>query len=163
MKESHRKDLASHPGPESCAGARKGMGEALTGEDTGRVLSRENRFFPGADVVKQSGRQKGCARKGESTDHPARSETSCTCGSSMHENREIPCSPPNRSQGGRGGKAGGRTPPMHEHGKSDRPIVPMKSPNKTDQHAAEVVEGRGLTKENLGQSTMCRTQSWSKT
>jgi len=41
MKESYGEGLASHTGPESCAGARKGSGEALTGVRAGRVLSRE--------------------------------------------------------------------------------------------------------------------------
>jgi len=40
---------------------------------------------------------------------------------------------------------------MHEHGKSDRPIVPRKSPNKTKTPAAEEMEGRGLAKGNLSQ------------
>jgi len=34
-------DPANHAEPESCAVSRKGHGEALTGEDVGRVLSRE--------------------------------------------------------------------------------------------------------------------------
>jgi len=37
---------------------------------------------------------------------------------------------------------------MHDHGKSDRPIVPAKPPNKPAQAGAEVVEGRGLPKGN---------------
>jgi RNA-directed DNA polymerase len=36
---------------------------------------------------------------------------------------------------------------MNERGKSDRPVVPAKSPNKAGQPAAEGMEGRGLTKE----------------
>ena len=48
---------------------------------------------------------------------------------------------------------------MHEHGKSDRPIVPRKSPNKTSPPAAEEMEGRGLAKGNLGQQNAPRTQS----
>ncbi len=56
MKESHAEGLASHGDPESCAGSREGAGEALTGAHTGRVLSRENRFPPGADAVELSGR-----------------------------------------------------------------------------------------------------------
>lgn len=43
MKESYIEDLASHDDPESCAGRRKVMGEALTGECIGRVLSCEIR------------------------------------------------------------------------------------------------------------------------
>ena len=41
MKESYGEGVATHTGPESCAGARKGDGEALTGGRAGRVLSRE--------------------------------------------------------------------------------------------------------------------------
>ena len=40
---------------------------------------------------------------------------------------------------------------MHEHGKSDSPVVPAKPPNKAV--AAEVVEGRGLAKGNTDSST----------
>src|SRR6516225_4994722 len=49
---------------------------------------------------------------------------------------------------------------MHEHGKSDGPVVPAKPSNKTEQLAAERVEGRGPVKGNpLRQSTR-RTQGW---
>ena len=51
---------------------------------------------------------------------------------------------------------------MHGHGKSDRPIVPAKLPNKAGQPAAEAVEGRGLTKENVDQQNTSQTQSWEK-
>ena len=37
---------------------------------------------------------------------------------------------------------------MHEHGKSDRPVVPAKLPNNTGVPVAEVVEERGLAKGN---------------
>ena len=47
----------------------------------------------------------------------------------------------------------------NEHGKSDRPIVPGKSPNKAKTTAAEEMEGRGLAKGNLGQQNASRTQS----
>ena len=39
MKESHRKDLASHPGPESCVHGGDLGCEALTGVNAGQVLS----------------------------------------------------------------------------------------------------------------------------
>ena len=48
---------------------------------------------------------------------------------------------------------------MNEHGKSDRPIVPEKSPNKARLMAAEGMEGRGVAKGNLDQQNMFRTQS----
>ena len=48
---------------------------------------------------------------------------------------------------------------MNEHGKSDRSVVPVKSPNKAGQPAAEGMEGRGLTKGNLPQQNASRTPS----
>ena len=130
MKESHTEGLAHHGDPESCAGTRKGAGEALTGAHMGGVLSRETRCNQGADAVVLSGRQHACVRKGECTRDPARSETSSTCGHSMRENREIPCPPPGDGPGGRAGKVDDRNPAMHRHGKSDSSIVPTKPPNK---------------------------------
>ena len=41
MKESHRKDLASHPDPESCVGVGNATDEALTGAHAGQPLSCE--------------------------------------------------------------------------------------------------------------------------
>ena len=51
MKESYREGLASHPGPESCAGVREDAREALTGAHAGAVLSLENVVSWGADAV----------------------------------------------------------------------------------------------------------------
>jgi RNA-directed DNA polymerase len=42
---------------------------------------------------------------------------------------------------------------MNERGKSDRPVVPAKPPNKAGRPAAEVVEGRGLAKGNADGAT----------
>ena len=56
---------------------------------------------------------------------------------------------------------------MHEHGKSDRRVVPTKPPNKgageppqgpARATPAEAVEGRRLAKSNPHQRTMFRTQ-----
>jgi RNA-directed DNA polymerase len=44
-------------------------------------------------------------------------------------------------------------------GKSDRPVVPEKSPNKAGQPVAEGMEGRGLAKGNLPQQNASRTPS----
>ena len=41
MRESHKKGVAHHFGPESCAWVRKDVGEALTGVRTGQVWSSE--------------------------------------------------------------------------------------------------------------------------
>ena len=47
----HDKGVASRIDPESCAAAREGISEALTGESIGQPLSRESWFISGADVV----------------------------------------------------------------------------------------------------------------
>src|SRR5262245_40457376 len=48
---------------------------------------------------------------------------------------------------------------MHGQGKSDRPAVPAKSPNKARATAAEGMEGRGLAKGNLAEQHTLRMQS----
>ena len=48
---------------------------------------------------------------------------------------------------------------MNEHGKSDRPAVPAKSPNNAGHPVAEEMEGRGLAKGNLRQQNAPRTPS----
>lgn len=48
---------------------------------------------------------------------------------------------------------------VNEHGKSDRPVVPTKSSNKTGQQTvAEGMEGRGLAKGNSNQQNTYRAQ-----
>ena len=51
MEVHHDEGVANRIDPESCAAAREGISEALTGERTGQPLSRESTLFPGADVV----------------------------------------------------------------------------------------------------------------
>src|SRR5437016_2787181 len=53
----------------------------------------------------------------------------------------------------------GHTPVTHDHGQSDSPVVPAKSPNKAGPSVAEGMEGRGLAKGNSGQQNAPRTQS----
>ena len=48
---------------------------------------------------------------------------------------------------------------MNGHGKSDRLVVPGKSPNKAGPSAAEEMEGRSLAKGNTDQQNTSRTQS----
>ena len=43
---------------------------------------------------------------------------------------------------------------MDGHRKSDRPVVPAKSPNNTERSVAEETEGRGLTKGNPSRQNM---------
>jgi RNA-directed DNA polymerase len=63
-----------------------------------------------------------------------------------------------RRKAGRIGKARGRTPMMHDHGKSDGPVVPTKLPNETGRTVEEVVEGRGSAKGNTDEQNAPRTQ-----
>ena len=57
MKESYRKGVANHPGPESCVASRKATIEALAGAHAGRALSCEIKRDQSADVVPHGGRQ----------------------------------------------------------------------------------------------------------
>ena len=51
MEVHHDEGVANRIDPESCADAREGIGEALTGERIGQPLSRESTLILGADVV----------------------------------------------------------------------------------------------------------------
>ena len=105
MKESYVEGLATHDGPESCAVAREGGGEALTGVRAGRVFSRERQYLRGADAVGESGRPHLERRYRKTLRNPARSETPCMCGNTSRENREIPCPPAADGAAGRVGKS----------------------------------------------------------
>ena len=50
MREPYGEGLATHTDPESCAGGREGVGEALIGAHAGWVLSRE-RYATGAPTL----------------------------------------------------------------------------------------------------------------
>lgn len=88
MEESHVEGVANHDDPESCTDGREDVGEALTGAGAGRVLSREMHFRD-ADAVIRGGRQHRLRRHRETQSSPARSETPCTYGTYLRENREI--------------------------------------------------------------------------
>ena len=51
MKVHYNEGVAIHIGPESCAGSREAVREALTGERAGQPLSREKGEVLGADAV----------------------------------------------------------------------------------------------------------------
>ena len=57
MEALYAEGVASHGGPESCAGVREGVGEALTGVRAGWAIEPRNIFFWGADAVPVGGRQ----------------------------------------------------------------------------------------------------------
>ena len=97
MKVSYVERLATYGGSESCVHVRKDVGEALTGERAGRVLSRvihaprrESRAVRGAEVVELHRRPHRACRNGEAGMDPARSQTPSTRGNISLGNREIP-------------------------------------------------------------------------
>jgi group II intron reverse transcriptase/maturase len=150
MQEPHKKGLANHLGPESCAGGRKVVGEALTGEDAGQPLSSEIT----STGVPTSWNEGEGNTKSDAIRKPlfdaAESETLSMRGSSMRENRETPAVPLTVGGEGRSEKAASLTSGMHVAGESDDLVVPAKQANKVGQPAAaESVEGRGSTKGNV--------------
>jgi RNA-directed DNA polymerase len=159
MQEPHIEGVATHDDPAPCIDARKGGGEASAGARTGTVLSREIRSPRAPTPLSEAEGNTTPARQGECWGGPARSETRGTCGTFLRENREIPGPPAADGAAGRAEKAEGRTPAMDGPGKSDRPVVPAKSPNKAGRPAAEAMEGRGLAKGNAGGQNALRTQS----
>jgi hypothetical protein len=58
-----------------------------------------------------------------------------------------------RCLAGREGNASGGNPLMHDHGKSDRLVLPAKLPNKPGEPGAEAVEERGLPEGNTASET----------
>jgi hypothetical protein len=57
VKVRYSEGVAIHTDPESCADAREGIGEALTGARAGEVLSGESNLVRGADAVVACRRQ----------------------------------------------------------------------------------------------------------
>lgn len=92
MKESHVEGVATHDGPESCVVAREGGDEAFDRGTCGPGIEPRNSQSRGADAVIRGGRQHERHRQREMSFGPARSETPCTYGTSLRENREI-CGP----------------------------------------------------------------------
>src|SRR2546426_153770 len=97
MKESYGEGPATHTGPESCVGVRKGDGETLTGGRAGRVFSRERHSLQSADAVRRSGRRYPTRRQ--------RKVCPGMLGHTLRENRESPGVPVADGAAGRVGKS----------------------------------------------------------
>ena len=91
MKVSYDEGVASHVGSESCVAAREGVGEALTGESAGWVLSSEILNVRDADAVMSRGRQHRSVRQREDRPGPAESQTPCTHRSTSRGRRSLLC------------------------------------------------------------------------
>ena len=123
MQESHRKDPASRPDPESCVGGREAAGEALTGAHAGQPSSCEISF---TGVLTLSVKAEGSTEDGATgkpPEDPAQSETLRMRGNSLHGKREIPRASAADGAAGRSGKVVDRAPDMHARGKSDGRVV----------------------------------------
>ncbi len=94
MKEPHRKGIANHSNPESCAGGGNIAGEALTGAHAGQVLSSE---ITSIGMPTSSPEGEGHAVNSvqrELFSDVAESETLSMCGNSMHGTGrpwKLPC------------------------------------------------------------------------
>jgi hypothetical protein len=93
MEELYIEGVATHDDPEPCVSVREGVGEASVGARAGRAIEPRNHGVRGADVVYENGRQHHRRRFRELLAGPARSENHGMYGTSMRENREVPCSP----------------------------------------------------------------------
>lgn len=83
MQESYGEGPAPHTGPGSCAGVREGEREALTGEEAGRVLSRERPQTSGR-------RRRGGKRKATSETSIGRDvEESRAVGDPVHASKHL--------------------------------------------------------------------------
>ena len=99
-------------------------------------------------------------REGEFDETPTESKTTGTVGNFPHGSRETPLTSVSFMGADRSEKARGHNTDMDVTGESDSSIVPKKPANKGGvPQPAELVEGRGLTKENTEQSLLDRTQS----
>lgn len=73
MEVRYSEGVAIHTAPESCAGIREGVGEALTGARVGGVSSGVSNIVRGADAVVACRRQQAEVRHREDLSHPASS------------------------------------------------------------------------------------------
>ena len=94
MKEPHRKGVANHPNPESCAGGGNIAGEALTGAHAGQPSSSEITSIGVPTLCDEGEGHVGGRDNRELPDDAAESETLSMCGNSMHGNRETLEAPP---------------------------------------------------------------------
>ena len=99
MKEPHRKGVANHPDPESCAGGGNIAGEALTGAHAGQPSSSEITSIGVPTLCDEGeGHTKGHVQR-ELPFDAAESENLCMRGNSVRGNRETLEISPRRKAG----------------------------------------------------------------
>jgi len=159
MKVPYDEGIASHIGPESCTGDRKGAGEALTRESAGRVLSRERRYTSGCRrcQLTRKATQDVPIRRG--TDWPRVVEDPAHAWKLSAREPGDPTTSHEKWPQGMCHESGRSTMAMNGCGKSDRPIG-TEEPFEQEQgrvRFAEKGEGRGLTEGNLYWQNKYRT------
>ena len=87
MQVHYDEGVASHIGPESCAGIREGVGEALTGERTGQPSSRE-RSLSWVPTRSQTRKATRGGASGRAPHRPGVVKDPGMYGRSLHGNRE---------------------------------------------------------------------------
>ena len=108
MQVHYDEGVAIHIGPESCAVAREGFGEALTGGRIGQPSSRESLIFSDADVVRITEGNMGSAITRASAQSGV-VEDPGMCRSSLRGNREVSLSTCGRTPQVRIGKVRSRS------------------------------------------------------
>ena len=109
VKVRYSEGVAIHTDPESCADAREGIGEALTGGRAGEVLSGESNVVRGADAVVACRRQQVEVRHRKALLHPTSSlDPQHVRTSSVREPGDLRSALGSRARG-RVGKAGGHS------------------------------------------------------
>ena len=161
MKESYDEGVASRVGPESCLDDPRGRGEALTGENTGGLLSSEITLFRVPTLW--------CEREGNTggrvgtrvADRPGGAIEPGMCGHSLRENREtsgrilhgLEATMPDTT-----GKANNHTSEVSSPEESDANIVPEKMANKGRRSPAESLKGRAAAERNSEHEAAGRVQ-----
>jgi RNA-directed DNA polymerase len=160
MKESYEEDPTSHLDPESCAGLRKGTGEALTGANTGEVLNPEIKWSGLPTSLSETEGNTAADETVSPRPSPrGRRPSACVETSGMGTGRSP--RPPSVQPVERATKVSGQTVAMNEVGKSDESVVSEKPSNEDLPlwvWAKEEAERRDSAKRNSAREGTPRTQ-----
>ena len=122
-------------------------------------IELRNQFFARPTLLCQGEGNSGFERNGKSETTSTESKTTCMTGNSPRGSWEVPGTS-NSSESDRSEKARCHNADVHVSGKSDSLVVPKKWTNNAGKPtAAESMEERGLTEENVKRLLMVRTQS----
>jgi RNA-directed DNA polymerase len=164
MKESHGKDAANHPDPESCGAGREARHEALTGADAGEVSSREIPQTGSPTLLSEAEGHMPTSDKASLAADPRGRRPSARIEASGAGTGRPQAPPTGDVRVERPSKASSQTVGMHGHGESDESVVSRKPANRIQKTQwafpeAELAERRDSIKRNTDQLGTSRTQS----